>query len=118
MLAFKPAGFAPRGPSPTLGQTFDQMFHMTPATGDVIRLFFHGVTAYLGIHTGLKEKGFLSFVGWFIGIGQGIGAVCDIVSLGQRAAGTHPTDGSNPVCDMVSLSKSTPGIRPVEIRNG
>ncbi len=78
--------------SPALGQTFDQQLELGPAMGDVIRLFFHGMTAYLGIYVGQRETGFLSFFGWFLGIGQGVGALLDVVSLVQRIAGTHPPE--------------------------
>lgn len=83
---------APTPASPIMGQTFDQYFAWPPAVGDVVRLAFHGMTSYLGIHVGLKESGFLSYFGWFIGIGQGIGALCDIISLGERIAGVHPPE--------------------------
>jgi hypothetical protein len=61
-----------------------------PAVGDVIRLGFHGATAYLGFHVWSKEGGFLSFFGLLLGIGQAVGAALDVVSLVKRAAGTHP----------------------------
>lgn len=95
MLPYSPP--AVRAPLPPralgqkeLSQTFDQLLHFSPALGDAIRLAFHGGTTYLGIHVGLHERGFLSALGWFLGIGNGIGAVCDAISLAKRAAGTHP----------------------------
>lgn len=103
MEPFRPAAYqpsfhrlvhtvAPTPVSPVMGQTFDQLLDWSPALGDVVRLAFHGMTSYLGIHVGLKEKGFLSYFGWFMGIGQGIGALCDVISLGKRVIGTHPPE--------------------------
>lgn len=115
MLDFKPAAFRPSAPSPAqgptaalgrpyLGQTFDQLLGFTPAMGDVIRLGFHTASTYLGIYVGLKEKGFVSYLGWFLGVGQGIGAICDAISLGKRAMGIHPSEGGKPtpLCEAVS----------------
>lgn len=98
MIRYSPPAFAPLpyvlgAPSrrPVLGQTFDQYIGLSPQMGDVVRLIFHGATSYLGIHVGMNEKGLLSGLGWFLGIGQGIGALLDILSLVQHAAGTQPT---------------------------
>lgn len=83
--------------SPELSQTFDQLLGWPPFMGDVIRLVFHGGTAYLGIAVGLKEgKSLLGILGWFLGVGNGIGAACDAVSLLKRAAGTHPPETREP----------------------
>lgn len=83
--------------SPSLGryrlsQTFDTMFGWTPAVGDAVRLGFHGLSAFLAFHVALREKGGLSALGWIMGFGQAIGAVCDAVSLLKRATGTHPIE--------------------------
>ena len=76
--------------SPTLGQTFDEYFGWPPWFGDVVRLTFHSLTAYLGAHVGLTESGFIKYFAWFLAAGQAIGAAADVVSLYQRATGTHP----------------------------
>ena len=60
--------------------------------GDILRLTFHTGATVLGIHVGLKEKGFMSVLGWGIAVGQGIAGLLDIVSLYTRAAGTHPPE--------------------------
>jgi hypothetical protein len=87
-----------------LGQTFDQLLGFTPAMGDIIRLAFHTASTYLGIYVGLKEKGPIKYLGWVLGVGQGIGAVCDAISLGKRAMGIHPSEGGNPnpICDYMA----------------
>lgn len=94
-VAYRPAVPSPtirRQARPSLGQTFDQYFAWSPAVGDAVRLAFHGATAYLGFHVWQKEKGFISAFGLFLALGQAIGAICDVISLVQRAAGTHPPD--------------------------
>lgn len=43
-----------------------------------------GITAggtWVGIRTGLKEKGFLSFTGWVVGITSGVGALASLAAL-------------------------------------
>jgi len=75
-----------------MGQTFDQILGWPPCTGDICRLVFHSGATILGIHVGLKEKGWISVLGWVIGIGEGFAGILDIVSLIKRAAGTHPPE--------------------------
>lgn len=90
---YRPAAFRrPIPRSPVLGQTFDEMMGWSPAAGDLVRLGFHGMTSWLGIYVGIHGQGILSFFGWFLGIGQGLGALLDVVSLLKRAAGTHPDE--------------------------
>ena len=84
-------------PAPTLGraelgQTFDQLMGWPAFMGDVLRLVFHGGTAYLGTHVGLKEKGAVRWIAWILGVGNGLAAVADVISLIQRAFGTHPPE--------------------------
>ena len=99
MGPYRPVAYRPsvslrlaRAPHPALGQTFDQMLGWPPCAGDICRLVFHAGATVVGIHVGVKESGFLSALGWVIGIGQGIAGLLDIVSLVQRAAGTHPPE--------------------------
>lgn len=94
---YRPLVFRPRGPSPLLGhpelsQTFNEMLGMPQFCGDVIRLMVHGVSAYLGMYVGDKERGVLSAVGWTFGTLNAFGALIDGVSLVKRAAGTHPPE--------------------------
>lgn len=95
-VAFRPAVPSPAarrlGPSPALGQTFDEMFGWSPAMGDIVRLGFHGATAALGYHVWVKDAGFFKWFGLFLALGQTVGAICDVVSLVQRVAGTHPPE--------------------------
>lgn len=76
--------------SPSLGQTFDEMLGVSPAVGDGVRLVVHGTAGFLGFYVGTTAKGFISGLGWFLGIANGIGAALDVVSLIKRATGTHP----------------------------
>jgi hypothetical protein len=103
VLPYQPAAYRPIRTSPrsgqyglTLGQTFDQYFSWSPATGDAVRLVFHGATAALGIHVFLTDKGFFRWFGLVLGFGQAVGAICDVLSLAQRALGTHPPEGGQP----------------------
>lgn len=49
-------------------------------------LVITGAATWVGIHTGIKEKGLLSFAGWTVGIIMGIGALEFLV--GTIVAGT------------------------------
>lgn len=108
MVGYKPIAFRPTGSSPlfrrqalsrstraTLGQTFDQLFSWSSATGDMIRLLFHGATAALGYHVWIMDKGFWKYFGLLLGVGQTVGAICDVISLGQRVLGTHPPENES-----------------------
>lgn len=78
-------------PNPHLSQTFDELLGWPPFMGDVLRLTFHGGTTYLGVRVGLQEKNkVISAIAWVLGVGNGLAALADIVSLIKRAAGTHP----------------------------
>src|SRR5688572_18629131 len=101
MLPFSPVAYRSAVTSPTirrqapaysLGQTFDQMFSMSPAVGDGFRLIFHGATAVLGYRVWLKDTGFFKYFGLFLALGQTVGAICDVISLAERALGTHPPE--------------------------
>lgn len=131
MLDFRPAAFRPPAQNPpalgqaalgrpTLGQTFDQLLGFTPAMGDVIRLVFHSASAYLAMYVALKEKGPVKYLGWVMGLGQAVGAICDGVSLGKRALGIHPPEAPTAICDYVAptalpMAPRVAGI-PVENR--
>lgn len=135
MLIYRPAAFRPPAPSPALGQaaalgrthflgqTFDQLLDFSPAMGDVIRLAFHTTSAYLGIWVGLKEEGGLKYLGWVLGVGQAVGAVCDAISLTKRITGTHPAEGSsNPICDYMAptglpMAPRFPVAKPMTVEN-
>lgn len=89
-----------------MAQTFDQLAGLSPAMGDVIRLVFHGLAAYIGAWVGLNAtkvaggsknvKAVTSGLGWILAGGHGLGAIADIVSLAKRAFGTHPPDQASP----------------------
>jgi hypothetical protein len=81
----------------TLGQTFDEILGIPPTLGDVLRLTVHGAGSWLGVHVGTRESGLIGAIGWTIGVLNGIGAVCDGISLVKRAAGTHPGQRECPV---------------------
>lgn len=100
MIKYRPALLRPAVTSPTiwrrapyvLGQTFDSLFEWGPVAGDTIRLLFHGATAALGYHVWLKDRGFFKYFGLVLALGQTVGALCDVISLGQRYFGTHPPE--------------------------
>lgn len=104
MVPFAPVAFRPAVSSPTarrqaagkysLSQTFDGYFGWSPAAGDTVRLVFHTATAALGFHVWVKDKGFFKWFGLALAFGQTVGAICDAVSLIQRASGTHPPEGA------------------------
>jgi hypothetical protein len=104
MLDFKPVPFRLGVPSPpirrqvparkNLSQTFDGYFGWPPAAGDAVRLLFHGSTAALGYHVWVKDRGFFKWFGLALALGQTVGAICDAISLIQRAAGTHPPEAA------------------------
>ncbi|SRR5579871_2215178 len=106
MLTYAPPAYRPAVASPTirrqaqrfgLAQTFDQYFGWPPAAGDMVRLLFHGSTAVLGFHVWKSDTGFFKWFGLLLGVGQTVGAICDLLSLIQRAAGTHPPEPAAPV---------------------
>jgi hypothetical protein len=101
-----------------VGQTFDQYLHFTPAMGDVLRLVFHGIAVYLGVVVGLNAKYIKASkttktvtvaLAWALAGGQGIGAIADVVSLAQRALGTHPPEP--PTATVEASVAPTPPIR-------
>lgn len=103
MLAYKPVSYRlPVAPprvvrqAPThsyhLSQAFEGVFGWPGYVGDSIRLVFHGTTAVLGYHVWLTDKGPWKYLGLFLGVGQTVGAICDLISVGKRIAGTHPPE--------------------------
>ena len=102
MVPFAPIAFRPAVSSPTarrqapakysLSQTFDGYFGWSPAAGDAVRLAFHSATAALGFHVWVSDKGFFKWFGLALAFGQTVGAICDAMSLIERAVGTHPPE--------------------------
>lgn len=103
MLAYKPVSYrlavapprvlrqAPRSQY-QLAQRFENVFGWNDATGDILRAVFHTTTAALGYHVWLHDKGFWKYFGLILGLGQTVGAIADLISLGKRIAGTHPVE--------------------------
>lgn len=107
MVPYTPMAFRPAVTLPTvrrqalarnysIGQTFDGLFAWSGAVGDSIRLVFHGATAALGFHVWITDKGFWKYFGLLLGVGQTVGALCDLISVGQRITGTHPPEPGKP----------------------
>jgi hypothetical protein len=102
MVPYAPAAYRPAVASPaairryghTLGLTFDAMFGWSPTVGDMLRLGFHGASAYVGFYLWTTDRGFIKWFGLVFAVGQSVGAICDVVSLVQRATGTHPSEGA------------------------
>lgn len=106
------------GTNPRMAQTFDQYLHFSPAMGDVLRLVFHGIAVYLGVWTGLNAKHIRTgkttktvtvALGWALAAGQGLGAIADVISLAQRALGTHPPEPARVTVE--SAVAPTPPVR-------
>lgn len=98
-VAFRPAVTlptvrrqAPRMYYPALGQRFEDVLGWSGAAGDLLRTAFHTATAVLGFHIWVSDKGFWKYFGLILGLGQTVGAICDVISLGKRIAGTHPPE--------------------------
>lgn len=122
MVPFAPVAYRPAVVSPTmrrqaprhqLSQTFDSLFGWSSMTGDVIRLAFHSTTAILGYHVWLKDKGFFKWFGLALAFGQTVGALCDAISLIQRAAGTHP-----PEAEKLGIVNGRPGPAGIPVYQG
>lgn len=123
MIQYRPVNFQPPAVRPAMGakemsQTFDQYLKFSPAMGDVLRLVFHGIAVYLGVFVGLNAKNIRASkttktvtvaLGWALAAGQGLGAIADVISLVQRAAGTHPPEPSSVTVE--SAVAPTPPVR-------
>lgn len=108
MMPFNPGAFRPvavssptarrQVPSSVLGQKFDEMMAWGPVAGDILRLIAHGMAGYLGYYVWLTapKRSFPKYFGLAMGLVQTFGALCDVISLGQRAAGTHPPENECP----------------------
>lgn len=77
-----------------LAQRFDELFDWGPVAGDLLRLAAHGMAGYLGYYVWLTapKKSFPRYFGLAMGVVQTFGALCDVISLVKRAAGTHPPE--------------------------
>jgi hypothetical protein len=58
--------------------------------GSLLSGAFSGATAWVGIWTGQRATGFLSVLGWVIGIGGAIGAGLSLIEAALLATGTIP----------------------------
>lgn len=95
MTPYKPA-FRRPGPTPALGQTFDEMMRWPPWVGDGIRLTFHGLTALLAWRVFREEEGFWKWFALFLFAGQGLGATLDVASILERMEGKAPEQSRIP----------------------
>lgn len=84
--------------SAVLGQRFEQLLEWPAVSGDVLRLTVHSLSAYLGYYVWLTApKGtFPKYFGLGLAILQTFGGICDLISLAQRATGTHPPENACP----------------------
>lgn len=78
--------------SHVLGQRFEDVLGWSGAAGDLLRTGFHTATAVLGYRVWIADKGFWKYFGLILAVGQTVGAICDLISLGKRIAGTHPAE--------------------------
>jgi hypothetical protein len=79
-LAEPRRAFGLRG-GPLLGQSFDELLGVPPYVGNLMRMAAHGATSYLGLYIGIHEDGFLSAIGWIVGVLQGMGFLVDVLAL-------------------------------------
>lgn len=70
-----------------LGQTWDQMMGLPGWCGDCVRFLVHGSTGVLGIYVGTLDRGFMSVLGWIVGLMSGFAAVLDLASIIARIFG-------------------------------
>lgn len=81
------------GGTPALAQTFEDIAGWPKLAGDTLRLTFHGGTAWLGVYVGLNDKNkWISGVAWVLGIGNGLAAIADALSIVKRLTGVHPAE--------------------------
>ncbi len=57
----------------------------------VVNLALSGATAYVGLWTGMNQKGVLSIAGWVVGIGGALSALTKVVDIASAAAGAVST---------------------------
>lgn len=96
-------------PVKTLGETFDEMLGFSPLLGDLLRLGGHGLGAWVGVYAGLYAKSkWMRTVGWFIGVGQGLTGVCDIVSIAQRLFKSAPQPQSTSEIQLTGVKGPEP----------
>lgn len=65
-------------------------------------LLVTGGTAWVGIHTGIKEKGVLSFTGWTVGILAGLGGVLTLTAI--AGLGVIKSAASNAASNVTSAA--------------
>jgi len=70
-----------------LGGTFDTMMELPAWMGDFIRFLGHGSMAFVGIYMGADKTGFVSTVGWAVGIMSAFASLLDVCSIIGRMFG-------------------------------
>lgn len=63
-----------------------------------VGLIISGAGTWVGIHTGIKERGLLSFAGWTVGILMGVGALEFLIGVIAAGTGlaTQPNQAATP----------------------
>lgn len=100
----RPAPRASAYRGPYLGQTFDGTLGVPNLVGDVLRLVAHGLTAYLGLHVGTTERGWLSIAGWAVGLLQGMGAFVDLLTIAANIQEARKTGEEAPQENFVAFN--------------
>jgi hypothetical protein len=86
-ISYRPANFLSARRMP-LGQLTPGEAKAVAIGGSIVGAAFSGATAWVGIWTGQRATGFLSVLGWVIGIGGAIGAGLSLIDAALLATGT------------------------------
>lgn len=87
-LIRKPVARTPlalQGPA-RLGQTEGTILNTAFFTAGTINALLSAATAWVGIHTGVNQKGMLGVAGWVTGIAGALGALYSLGLMGYTAA--------------------------------
>jgi hypothetical protein len=81
--------WAPAKVSRVLGNParLGQQFGLGDMAKGVLALGISGATAYVGLHTGLNQKGLLGVLGWVVGSAGALNAVFMLAGIATVAAG-------------------------------
>lgn len=92
MLAYKTLGYRPPTmlpiEPPRLGQVTLGQERAVALGAGALSVAVSSATAWVGISTGLREKGLLSVAGWIVGIAGGLRGLLEVVGIALIATGS------------------------------